>query len=455
MLSVSKNEQLIIKSILDKPELVYDIKNYFLSFIASDIYKTLKELSDKKMTLSNEHIVMVGNKRNSKITDTLINSIRELDVDLNSFNEYYTLLSKEKGKNNISTDTLKFIAEETSSKDDINMESLYRLQEDLDKNIALMEGNNNEKILLNLGDMIDSYEENLEARISGERTYSFGDAYLDKAVTLKAAPGLISILFADTGSGKSAYALSLINKQINKNIPCIYVSPENDKMMTLDRLLALRLRIPYTYFHDEENMEAMLSEVRKEKIKLKKNKKFLFVEKPDISIKDLENIIIKSKKIMKTEYAIVHVDLLSMLTDFSTDLSPQNIEKQMNRIHEVVRRQNIHLVGVLQMRRDNSDKKPKDYTELDQFAPTLSGIKNAGAWAERSRLVLGMFRPKLYAERYFPEMDQTAIMDDIVKVMILKQNQGKLSMLKYRFDGEIFGFYRWVEEIEETENKDF
>jgi hypothetical protein len=210
--------------------------------------------------------------------------------------------------------------------------------------------------------------------------------------------------------------------------------------------------MPYKNLYDEDLSEIMLQKIQEEKERLKKINSFFFVEKPDISFRELEKLIVKAKKSFKKDYLIVHVDLLSMLTDFSKDLSPQNIEDKMNRLHEIVRRQNVHLIGVLQMKRNDSDKKPKNLDDLDQFRPSLSSIKNAGAFAERARVVLGMFRPKLYAQRYFPDLDETLIMDDIVSLMILKQNQGGLSNLKYRFDAELFKFYR---EIKKEDVKEF
>ena len=455
MIAVSKNEQMVLRCIIENPDLINDIDDVFVSKVALALFNSFEEITNNKQKLTLEHILVSGNRKNAKITELLIQNLLKVNADVESFPIYYQTLREDFAKKNIYENLMEDILEKVSSKDRLSENELREFSLLLEDNLAFLE-KGNEKILYNLEEIMEAYEKEFLERFSKDGLYSYGDSYLDSKITMKAHPGQITILFADTGSGKSGFDLNLVNKQINKKIPCIYVSPENDKIMTIDRLLAMRLQMPYKCLYDEELSEAMLQEIQKEKEKIKKVDTFFFVEKPDISIRELEKLIIKAKKRFKRDYLIVHVDLLSMITDFSNDLSPKNIEDKMNRVHQMVRRQGVHLIGVLQMRRNDADKKPKNLEDLDQFKPNLSGIKSAGVWAERSRVVLGMFRPKLYAQRFYPDLDETAIMEDTVSLMILKQNQGGLFNLKYIFDPEIFRFFKQSkkEEIEE-EKKEF
>jgi hypothetical protein len=113
----------------------------------------------------------------------------------------------------------------------------------------------------------------------------------------------------------------------------------------------------------------------------------------------------------------------------------------MDRVHEMARRLGVHIVAVVQANRFGF--KPKDIEDILRLKPTTESIKNAAAYGERSRVILGLFRKKYYAEKYFPEDSETKVMDDILEVQMLKQNQGKLSTLKYLYVGERFSFFKY------------
>ena len=96
-------------------------------------------------------------------------------------------------------------------------------------------------IILTGNDLINAYEEELKERES--HYYSTGDKYLDDFVTMGEWPGTQTALYAATGMGKTDFALFLFAKQINKKIPCVYISLEMPKGMLMDRMIAAKYQI--------------------------------------------------------------------------------------------------------------------------------------------------------------------------------------------------------------------
>jgi KaiC/GvpD/RAD55 family RecA-like ATPase len=315
-------------------------------------------------------------------------------------------------------------------------------------NIEMIEGK--QSLLINFETMFDRYEVELQKRKSGIHNYPTGDSYLDQYLTLGFAPGYMSSILADSGVGKSIFALNLINRQINKGIPCLYISPENDLLITMDRLAAMRLDINYDefYFKKESNLNKDLFEMlHEEKERIKKIKSFHFVEETNLSLDDINIIGKEAKKRMDSDYLVIVNDLLSMVTEFAINIDPQSIEEHMNTLHRIAKQGNYHFLNVLQANGEAVNFKPKSVKDCEKFRFTnIGNIKNARAWGERSRVVLGMFRPKMIAENIFgEEHPEVKMLDNILFCQILKQNQGPLGLLKYLFIPEKFQLYKYKE----------
>lgn len=447
MLSDVKSEQLVIRCLLENSKLMNDVDNHFISETAQDFYTTLKELYYNDISFLDEHIISVGNKINKKINQELIDNIRTINYDIDSFEYYYDSLKKAKAKYNIEQKILKDTLIESSKKGDLNINKMIELRNAIDDNLEMIKGKTH--LLITPTELMDSYEKNLLERQQGRNIYPTGDSYLDSHLALGAGPGLTTTIFAATGIGKSAWVLNLVNKQINKRIPCVYISPENSAIMTMDRLIAMRCRIPTSSLYpvNENNIsQEVMDKFYKEKERLQKVKHFYFVEEPSLDIEDFENIIKEAKKRMGVDYLIVTIDLLSMLKEFGANIEAKKIEEAMNKVHIVIRRQNVHLFGVVQANRSADNEVPKVIDHLDRLRPKMNTIKNSHAYGERSRTVLGLFRKKHYADIYFPDDPETEIMDDILEVNILKQNQGPTTRLKYLYIPAQFSFFKYIEE---------
>ena len=164
-----------------------------------------------------------------------------------------------------------------------------------------------------------------------------------------------------------------------------------------------------------------------------------------LNLDQLEKIIADTKKILGVDYLAVTVDLTTMLTEFTTERGSRAdiIEQAMNKMNIIAKRQNCHILNVVQSNRNQDSSRVATMDDLDRLRPSLNHIKASNAIAERSRLVMGLFRKKHYAIQHLPDDPETQAMDDILDVSILKQSQGQLSRLEYLFDGETASVFKY------------
>ena len=156
------------------------------------------------------------------------------------------------------------------------------------------------------------------------------------------------------------------------------------------------------------------------------------------------------KQRTKSKYVCVTIDLLSMVQDFTKTAAGANsatsIEYAMNHLNAIAKQENAHIIGVVQFGRDADKIKVTEFEDLFLLRPSLNDIKGANAYAERSRLVLGCFRAKHYADIYIPNDEKVKYLEDEMEVQVLKQNGGRKPRLKYMFDGEIMRILPVIEE---------
>ena len=439
--SLVTNEKQTIASLLDDPEYVLKFeKNYFISAIARDMFETVQELVLHSVDLTDEHLVSEGNKRNNGITKAFLEELRKEKRDVSLFESFYfPRLKKDFAKYTIEQHLLKDALIETSKKGELDVEKIKRLIEGLNEGLELIQGK--ESILMTPKKMMDVYQTALYGRMKGSHTFGSGDHHLDKLLTVGFAPGQMTTIFGATGVGKSAYVLNLVNRQMNKRIPSLYVSMEMDTVATSDRLVAMKNRIPLSVFYPDENgmiPEFIFEVLEKERALFEANDKFLFVERPDLNLTDIELLIKEAKRRTKSDYLVVTIDLLTMLEEFSGE-DAKGYEDAMNQLHRIAKRQRVHIVNVVQANRSTDNVKIYQARDVNRLRPTINTIKNSHAIAERSRIVLSVFRPKYYISRLLPEDPELEVMEDTMEVATLKQSQGQVgNIAHYLFDSETF-----------------
>ncbi|MCG8407108.1 MAG: hypothetical protein MI923_18075, partial [Phycisphaerales bacterium] len=124
---------------------------------------------------------------------------------------------------------------------------------------------------------------------------------------------------------------------------------------------------------------------------------------------------------------------------------------------KIVKKHNIFAVAVVQanenkLRSGRILKKPE---ELKRYRLGLEDIYGGTTYAKKSRVVLSIQRPLHQLKQLFPEHEMMPVwrdLPDLMKVNIIKQNNGDLNSLSFLFDTDNFRISR-LENAEELEKE--
>lgn len=449
MLSIAQIEHQNLNCIWDSPELIYKFdKNYFISSFANDFLFTLKKLYENKIETSIHNLVTYGSARNAEMTKENLEFLRTQEYSLDEFDFYFSSLKKNYAKIQIEEKLLKDTVLNVSSKGELNVDKIQELTNLMQENLDIIAGK--ESLLQPIEKIGTRYRGVLVDRKLGRYNFSTGDAVLDKELTMGFAPGQITTIYGASGVGKSSFALNLFSKQINKRIPTMMLSLEMDEISTMDRLIANRQRIParLLQFKDEESKE--MADETFEKFErglkdLESYDNFFLVDDSTLKISDLESLCREAMKKMNSNYLVCFIDLLTMLSDFGEKVI--DMERSMNKLSGIAKRLGVHFVCLVQANRTVDSAQIQAVEQLDRLRPkSLHGIKNTAAIGERSRIVLSVFREKHYALELFPDDPQVELMDDILKVTVIKQSSGNTGqVVKYLYEPEMYKMSTYIE----------
>ena len=425
----------------------------FIHPSAKSIFNTICDLSKREVAITKAELLQ--SCKDIGVTPSVIDTIFNVDDVNPSLDTILPDLLNEQLKTKL-IQRLDLIKESINLNTDINTDDILKQLYECDD--LVLHSTKNTSPLMNIEEWSNEYIEDLQQRKLGKK-YTYGDLNLDEEMFKGAYPGAITTIAASTGSGKSTFVLNLMNNLIEQNTPCMYISLEMGAVDTMDRLIAMRKGIPNDELYNQGNIDSVIESVEEEKRNLLTRNKFYFVEDPSIDLTKLRSMIREFKQRTHEDYCLVAIDLLTQLKGFnvSTNKGTSNamsIELAMNDLNALTKEENVHIIGVVQFRRDSDSIKISSLDDLERARPTLGEIKNSGAISERSRVVLGIFRPKMVAERFrqaLTEPEQTALdnMSDIMEVQVLKNSAGNVGRIfKYMFDNQCFRLLPLVDETQ-------
>jgi len=457
-LYVSVSEQQILSYLLHNPDQYVKTIVEESSFVheqAVTIFKAIGVVLTRQEEVNVYTVLREANILDTGIDLTAIEYLFSVPSDEATYTSALDILQKEKIRLNL-LKQLATIESDLRKKQPHEIDTEQLVSQFIGLKDIVDTSNFSDKLYSTIDTCLDDYSVDLENRVSGA-IHKFYDEFLDTHLTRKAEPGQIILISASTGIGKSIYALNLVNNFINTSTPCMYFTLEMDKMSTFDRLLARRLSLPVRYFYDHNFIPEIQEKVQKEKASLL-DKPFYFIDKPNIKISQIELLIKEFKTKFNVDYVCVFVDLITQVEEFISTNNGVNlataIEQGVNKLNKIAKDENVCFVCVAQMKRTVESVKVTQLRHVYQLKPTLSEIKNSGALAERSRVVLSLFRPKHYAKTYLADDPEVEAMPDVMEVNILKQNQGSTGVGKYLFNGETMAIDYIVEDADEEEELD-
>jgi replicative DNA helicase len=419
--------------------------------VARSIFRSICELVAEGTPVTEASLFQRANEMDFNVTVDVINQVYSISDGAEKLDDILKTLYKQKRKMDV-IERLNKALTVANAKGEMNIEeisvALYEAEE-------VLSDSYDKQILQDFDAWFEKYEQDLSERAAG-RKYSFGDQFMDGALVKGAYPGAITTIAGATGQGKSAFVLNLISQMINMGIPCMYISLEMSGIDTMDRFVSMRAEIPTTELYNQDAIPAVRKAVAEMRQQLASNNLFYFVDEPNLSLAQVQSLIKEFKQRTRSDYVIVAIDLVTQLQEFTRTGTGMNLanayEMAMNKENIIAKAQNCHFLNVVQFSRNADNFRISEFKDLENAAlrPNLNDIKNAGAIAERSRAVLGLFRPKYYADRYLPDDPAVEYMEDILEVQVLKQSNGSTPRLKYMYEGEIFRVNPFEEATNET-----
>lgn len=437
-------ERQIIAHLIQNPEDLYQISSSdFITDIAKDVYTSLAALAEQGVHVTPQTLsVQLSLRNNHGILDTQLAPFWEVANTPGDLAFFKKELARANALLEAQQTILKPLIEKGLDQQKFDI-GIYRETEEKLRAFRSKIEESNQKYVYTAEEVVNLYRKELDQRSSLSGFYTSGCSYLDKHVTMGFAPGTISTIFGPTGSGKTTLGLGYFMRQVNKGIPAVYFTLEMTLGMLMDRLFAMRSLIDisnlYPHLSDDGRIpKGIFDQYEKFAESFSKAKHVRLVDQNPMSIADVDKYVGEIKRELKVDYLSVYIDLFSMLKEFTKAgrlSTADNIEACMNEQHAIAKKHKVHFMNIVQANRDADATRPRDIDDLDKLRPRLRNIKSSHAIAERSRLVIGVFRPKVYAEEFFPDSPLAKDMLDVLHAIILKQNQGELGELTYIFHG--------------------
>jgi KaiC/GvpD/RAD55 family RecA-like ATPase len=441
------NELKILSFFMSNIKEVYSVtSDYFLFPENKDIYLGIKLLKEKNLEFDVQTLLTVIVSDINSATQVTYDKINKI---YNGFNEYRNMnfciqMLKDDYVKSVTTKKLfREVVNIVSNRTILNIDKLLTTSQTIVNTLTNIKENSDD-VLMTSDVFSKKYLETIEKRLQGEQNRSLGHVSLDEVVLRPAASGEITYVAGESGSGKSVFVQEIERKLVRKKICVLKFSIEMDFESSFDRYLSLnehynikdlQLKVPPT--------PRFLDRLKKSAEELESLKYYIFSRSPDVRLDKLDSLIIMAKQkfrdlgvLPKDEYMLVVIDLINMLKGWGE--SPQEIETCNNELLRIAKRNQVHILGVLQTNENSLRsgkqvfKKPE---ELDFYKLTLKDIKNASAYKERARVVLILNRPLLMKKRFFPDMNEIWSSElDIINCSVAKQNEGDIPMLRFVFD---------------------
>jgi replicative DNA helicase len=242
------------------------------------------------------------------------------------------------------------------------------------------------------------------------------------------------------GHGKSSLLLTMFRNLSNKQVYTGLFALEMNSMSIITKLISynsnLTVRSITKHAADMNNAEI---ETYKHTLKMLANNPYMYINDKPQDLKGIKEQVMILQDALQTEYIPIAIDLWGKIKDLRGSKNyAQEYEDKLNITQEMAKDLNTCIINLAQIKRDSTTKKA--------VRPSLAELKNSGAFAEVSDLVLGIFRPGYDAEKSFKkeEMKMASLsydedMDkrkeyDIILPEDPNDNVGEILILKQRME---------------------
>lgn len=453
-ISIQIAEIQLLKHLLDNPDNIQLCEeSYFITDIALDIFASISEVYSKGIKCTDSHILSEMVKRNPSLDQRILTKIRDVHTedDQPSFDFYYFRMKEEFCKTNLSEKQLPDAIINLAKKGKVNLNVVDGLINDLTELRNLANGYG--RLTSYSGrEAIEQYEDHIQKQLDNPNRSSTGDWYLDQS-GIKFLEGEITILFSNSGSGKSTAVQHIAQGRMIQQLPFSWYITEMSTSATMNRVAAstsdtLHKSTFEPKMVDDINMidEAATKHLSRMKRKygMKNSWRLVPCDEEPLTLDILEEDIPNQRRLLglkPDEPLLIIIDLLTMVKEFAPGSihGAGAIEEGMNRLSFLAKKHKIHVLGVVQAKEKRGQNiTVKKMDDVFKYRPVLEDIKNSSAFTERARTILMSFRPMNIINKFdiLKEDPLVDLVEDVLYMTVLKTNHGKEgTTLHYKFDG--------------------
>ena len=293
-----------------------------------------------------------------------------------------------------------------------------------------------EHLLLTGEDLADSHRKVIDDRDKGIIQRSLGFKVLNDFLKGHAAlPEEITFIAGMKGFGKSLLLKAIESILIDEGVCVLSVNLEMSKASNTDRLICIRHGIPLEDLHKKDMGPRLRGAIDQALDEISRIPNYRYCPSEQMDVTQLDQLIAEAKRDFKRAgvlpedgYMIVMLDSADMLEGF---LDPRQIKAQSLKLLASIRKNKVHLCGLVQMNENmmrGGGKLFKTPEDLEHLRFTFKDIDGGAHYAARARLVLTINRPLHLKKMFFPEMsDRWAFEDDILNLVVAKANDADIS----------------------------
>jgi replicative DNA helicase len=346
------------------------------------------------------------------------------------------------------------------SNNDLDLNKTKKLLDDLQLTILELEGEDTD--LMSFEDIFIEYKQKLLERWEGKEKRSIGIPELDKHLTYAGEPGTMMTIAGQSGCGKTTIFLNSLVHNVNRNICCIYFSLDMGTTPICDRYICIKGKISNRDLFSEHASREQKGKILRYAGEYTELKNYIhYPEEKGLTLDKLDSFLYKAKQKFKQlgvlpedEYIIIYLDTLDLVDDFS-GMDPNKMEISINKLHFILRKHKCFALNALQLGENKLRSAQMTPEKVDSMHFSVEDIFGSSAFKKRNRAVIVAQRNLAMKKTLFPthaDREMWDLEEDILKLSIVKQNDGPLVSTEFTFDSET---YRIVPRLKKEDFENF
>jgi len=248
--------------------------------------------------------------------------------------------------------------------------------------------------------------------------FSTGFSSLDRFLDGGLEYGNVDIIAGRTGMGKTSFGLNILCNVARSGIPSMMVSIEMTGDMIMRKMIASRCKIPEGRIMGNSMTEEELNKLAEFSVNTAKDEHKLFVDDKSFNLFDVETSI--RQMVRKHGVKFVVVDYIQIIQVGGSDNRYLEIGAAVNKLKELAKRLNIHVMLLSQINRSVEGRTSK--------RPALSDLSESGKIEETASRVFLIYRDEYY--------DPDTKDKNIAEISIAKNRFGQTGTARMTFLGE-------------------